>query len=262
MCAACVSTFKLNSESCAQLTLLTPYGYLVPVGGILLRKEVVCIDNIKTNLNEVQVTLTVPEIDQELVPVTGTKENQEVDWKDAVIEINGIPVTTSLKIAEVFGKPHNDVMKRIRIAEESYQKGGQGNFSQSSGVPFVQGTYKNQQNKDQPMFYLTEAGFSFVVMGFTGDKAAEWKWKYIAAFEAMKEELSKRNQPKPMTLLEVVAANAQALVDHEKKIIALQDDTEQIKSSIASLRNEIRSPFTDWNQQTLEQGEKIDDHEQ
>ena len=32
-------------------------------------------------------------------------------------------------------------------------------------------------------------GFAFLAMGFTGKKAAEWKEKYIVAFNTMEEEL-------------------------------------------------------------------------
>ena len=36
---------------------------------------------------------------------------------------------------------------------------------------------------------MTRDGFSFLVMGFTGAKAAHWKEKYIEAFNAMEAEL-------------------------------------------------------------------------
>ena len=42
------------------------------------------------------------------------------------------------------------------------------------------------------MYYLNRDGFSFVVMGFTGKKAAEWKWKYIQAFNQMEKLLTER----------------------------------------------------------------------
>ena len=39
------------------------------------------------------------------------------------------------------------------------------------------------------MYYLNRDAFSFVAMGFTGAKAAEFKWKYIQAFNKMEQKL-------------------------------------------------------------------------
>lgn len=211
----------------------------------------------------VNVTTTPTEQDQQLImiPVEEPKEQAKKEkdiFSDAVIEINDVPVTTSLKISEVFDKPHNDVMKRIRLAMESYNKIGQGNFSQSSKssvmAPFIEGSYTNQQNKEQPMYYLTETGFSFVVMGFTGEKAAAWKWKYIAAFETMRKELEKRRQPKPMTHLEITLANAQALVDHEKRLSNVEQD-------ILKLKNDVYNPFSTVRTHQIEQDTQIEHHD-
>ena len=35
------------------------------------------------------------------------------------------------------------------------------------------------------MYLMNRDGFTFLVMGFTGNKANEWKWQYIKAFNQM-----------------------------------------------------------------------------
>lgn len=111
---------------------------------------------------------------------------------NAVTVIDGKPVTTSLKIAEVFGKQHKDVLKSVRELEipDDYR---QRNFAQtvyerpnpSGGKPIP-----------TPMHLITRDGFTLLAMGFTGKKAMQFKIAYIEAFNAMEQELrSVRNLP-------------------------------------------------------------------
>ena len=92
-------------------------------------------------------------------------------------------ITTSLKVAEVFGKRHNDVLRAIENAISTVR-----NFAQSEKA-FVKAEYVDTTGKSNPMYYLNRDAFSFVVMGFTGEKAAEFKWKYIQAFNKMEQKL-------------------------------------------------------------------------
>ncbi len=54
---------------------------------------------------------------------------------------------------------------------------------------FAPSSYFNEQNKLQPMFNLTRDAFSFLAMGFTGKKAAEFKERSIGAFNAIGKTL-------------------------------------------------------------------------
>ena len=92
---------------------------------------------------------------------------------------DGTVTTNSLKVAEYYGKGHNDVMKKIRKFIELIPELGQGNFTQSS--------YINEQNKVQPMFIMDRQGFSMLVNKFTGDEATLFTYKYTKAFEKMIE---------------------------------------------------------------------------
>lgn len=92
-------------------------------------------------------------------------------------------VVSSLQVAEHFGKRHTHLLDIIKQAELTQPKSG------LSERPFTRATYKDASGKSNPMYYLNRDGFSFVVMGFTGKKAAEWKWKYIAAFNHMEKLL-------------------------------------------------------------------------
>lgn len=91
---------------------------------------------------------------------------------------NGLPVVNSKKIAESFGMPHRSVLRAIAGVDCSAEFGAHN---------FVLSSYLSPQNKRLPCYDLTRDGFAFLCMGFTGKKAAEWKEKYINAFNQMEK---------------------------------------------------------------------------
>ncbi|MFA5313814.1 MAG: Rha family transcriptional regulator [Methanomassiliicoccales archaeon] len=98
-----------------------------------------------------------------------------------VTEKSGVPVVSSRKIADVFRKPHDDVLKSVRSLIE-----GLGEISESEWQNnFILSRYKNSQNKYQPEYLLTKKGFTLLAVGFTGKKALKFKVQYIDRFEQM-----------------------------------------------------------------------------
>lgn len=91
-------------------------------------------------------------------------------------------VTTSLKLAESFGKRHRDVMRNISNLTAQ---------NCAVGKMFAKSTYLNKQNHEQPIYYMNRDGFSLLVMGFTGKKALDFKLKYIDAFNKMEDYIKK-----------------------------------------------------------------------
>jgi anti-repressor protein len=118
----------------------------------------------------------------------------------------GNPVTTSLKVAEIFEKDHKNVIQAIEnlVAENSAAK-----F-------FYKSSYENR-GKQYPMYYMNQSGFSLLVMGFTGEKALQFKIRFIEAFNAMETKLREVN-PSMLSKLEIL----QMAIESEKKVIALE----------------------------------------
>ncbi len=85
--------------------------------------------------------------------------------------------TTSKIIADVFGKVHKKVIVSIDNLEcsDSFRVA---NFSKSY--------YTSPQNKKITCYDITEQGFYFLAMGFTGKKAARWKEEFISEFERLR----------------------------------------------------------------------------
>ncbi len=99
---------------------------------------------------------------------------------DAVMLKDGHAITTSLTVAQAFGRQHKNVMAAIRGVEcsEEFRR-----------LNFKPTSYLDEQGRPQSMIELTEDGWIMTVMGFTGSKAARVKETYIAAFNKMRRIL-------------------------------------------------------------------------
>ena len=84
----------------------------------------------------------------------------------------------SLMVAKMFGKDHNKVLRDIRELDCSEE------FSLSN---FGQSTYTDEWGKRQPCVNMTRDGFTFLVMGYRGKKAAQFKEAYIRRFNQMEK---------------------------------------------------------------------------
>lgn len=89
----------------------------------------------------------------------------------------------SLFIASYFEKEHKVVLRNIDAIRSS-DSGFSTEFGQHNFVPT---SYKDQWNRKQRCFAVTRDGFTALVMGFTGKKAAHFKELYIKRFNEMEE---------------------------------------------------------------------------
>ena len=85
--------------------------------------------------------------------------------------------TTSKIIADVFGKVHRNICRDISALECS---------DEFRALNFEQSHYTSPQNKKIKCYNITEEGFYFLAMGFTGKKAAKWKEEFIAEFKRLR----------------------------------------------------------------------------
>lgn len=115
---------------------------------------------------------------------------------------DGRPATTSLEVAKFFGKRHDHVMRGIKdIIDNCAESLSAPNFwaanspKSFSAHNFVGASYLDEQAKNRPMYIIYRDGFMLLVMGYTGKKALAIKLAYIEAFNAMEEELARKNRP-------------------------------------------------------------------
>ena len=94
--------------------------------------------------------------------------------------------TTSLKVAEAFGRQHSHVLRKLEGLDCSPE------FNASN---FGLVDYTDAKGEQRPLWEMTKDGFMFLVMGFTGKRAAGIKEAYINAFNAMADELAGKPSP-------------------------------------------------------------------
>lgn len=151
-----------------------------------------------------------------------------------LVVINGINVefevvgdqtyTTSLDIAAVFEKRHDNIIAQIKALPQD-------DFTH---LNFKASNYKDSTGRTNPCYNLTRDAFSLLVMGFTGEKAYKWKILFIKAFNEMEKRLKNLEQEKMEKLafhqsLGYKSQLKQQKEHYENKIKALQYDLEHKK---------------------------------
>lgn len=92
---------------------------------------------------------------------------------------DGKAITTSRQVASYFGKQHFHVIEKIKSLECS---------EQFLTINFSRVPFEHNGNVYEE-YEITKDGFVFLVMGFTGKKAAQFKEAYIAEFNRMEAQL-------------------------------------------------------------------------
>lgn len=125
-------------------------------------------------------------------------------------------LTNSLLVAEKFGKEHQHVLRDVRNLIN-------GGVSKIGDTPaFAEVTYIHPQNGQQyPMYVMNRDGFTLLAMGFTGEKALQFKLEYINAFNKMEETIKNGgfNVPKSFREALLLAAEQQEVIENQQKQI-------------------------------------------
>ena len=127
-------------------------------------------------------------------------------------------VTTSLIVADIFGKMHKNVIADIEKLECSVE------FNRLNFQPI---SYTDTMNREQKAYEMTKDGFSFLVMGYTGDKASRFKEDFIAEFNRREALLKNEDYiiAKAFLLLEARKKDLESQVQAKDMQLALANDT-------------------------------------
>lgn len=127
----------------------------------------------------------------ETTTTTTIRTIEDVIMPPELVIIDKQVYCTSLQIAEHFEKEHKHVIRDIENAILQVQAAN--NPDMPAAQMFVKGFDEAPNNLGfkvkRPMYHLNVDGFSFLCLGYTGDKAAKFKLTYMAAFKKMRELL-------------------------------------------------------------------------
>lgn len=150
---------------------------------------------------------------------------------------DGKVVVSSRVVAQDFGKEHSKILRTIEQKLENPKVAFQ--------KMFIESTYKVEgNNKTYKEYLMTRDGFTFIVMGFTGEKADEFKLKYIDAFNKMEETI--KNQVPQLTneqqaILTIVQSN-----DQERRMLALVEYKELVTQPLIDKIEELEPQADNW----------------
>ncbi|WP_293996671.1 Rha family transcriptional regulator [Sphaerotilus sp.] len=97
------------------------------------------------------------------------------------------PMTTSRRVAQMFGKEHKNVLRSVERLLPDLP-------DEFSRLNFEPRTYTDDRGKEQPEYLLTQDGFIMLAMGFTGREAVYWRATFIKAFNALGKEIRRRDK--------------------------------------------------------------------
>lgn len=140
-----------------------------------------------------------------------------------VTVVDGEVTTLSTDVAAFFQKDHSKVIRAIENIISHTPQDRLANFGEtvvtrenpSGGAPIQSKAYR-----------LTRDGFTFLAMGFTGERAQAFKWAYIDAFNRMEKQLHPAVEcpiatitpAQQLQLREAVAKRAKAVSAHYQTI--------------------------------------------
>ncbi|MCV3397342.1 Rha family transcriptional regulator [Campylobacter sp. RKI_CA19_01116] len=129
--------------------------------------------------------------------------------------------TTSLSVAAVFNKRHDNIIAKINELPQD----------EFNALNFKAVEYKDKKGELRPCYNLTRDGFSLLVMGFTGEKAYKFKVEFIKAFNEMEKCLKNLEQEQMQKLafrqsLGYKSQLKQQKLKYENEIKALKYDLE------------------------------------
>ncbi|MDB5618540.1 phage regulatory protein/antirepressor Ant [Tardiphaga sp.] len=133
----------------------------------------------------------------------------------------------SRDVAAYFGKRHADVIRAVRFLHCTptfrQRNFASINIKELSGAEVIS------------HYRMTKNGFSFVVLGFTGEQAGIYKERYVEAFDVMEAELRRRREAVPLVpampgsyaaALRELAASVEVVERHQAQIATLAPKAE------------------------------------
>lgn len=163
---------------------------------------------------------------------------------------SGVAVTTSYLIAKTFSKEHKHVVRDIdNLVAKLYDIDNQCSpnldgcktlFSEYTQEVIV----ANGAVKKVKGYIMNRDGFTLLVMGYTGQKALEFKLRYIDAFNAMEKQLMANHQA--ITQLSSQINELKEQITYADKLIEAEKEINRLNNRIKSFDCECTPHDREW----------------
>lgn len=148
-----------------------------------------------------------------------------------IVEIvDGIPTVLSTNVAAVFEKRNDNVIRDIEEILSTLPENRKDNFIETQierPSNLGCGTVKSKA------YRLTRDGFTFLVMGYTGEKAARFKWAYIDEFNRQQALLESQVLPPMQSERTLIAGDS--LAENVLRGLSGQMDAENVGDKLVTI---------------------------
>lgn len=148
-----------------------------------------------------------------------------------IVEIvDGIPTVLSTNVAAVFEKRNDNVIRDIEEILSTLPENRKDNFIETQierPSNLGRGTVKSKA------YRLTRDGFTFLVMGYTGEKAARFKWAYIDEFNRQQAPLESQVLPPMQSERTLIAGDS--LAENVLRGLSGQMDAENVGDKLVTI---------------------------
>lgn len=124
-------------------------------------------------------------------------------------------VTTSVIVGKIFGKDHDKVCRDIKNLNCSLE------FNTAN---FGVIKYIDSRGREQECYEITKDGFSFLVMGYTGIRAGEFKEAFINEFNRRGELIKTFVIPKTLSQALMLAAEQAERIENQEMLLIEKDN--------------------------------------
>lgn len=153
-----------------------------------------------------------------------------------IVSFDGVEAVDSRDIAVMVERDHNELLKSIRIYSKYLAEGEvpQRDF-------FIESTYFNSNGQEYPNFLITKKGCDLIANKMIGKKGILFTAAYVNAFERMR----KQTAPAPMSPAQLIAAQAQLLVDMERRMDEMQGQARALEAKVDTAIKAFARPAED-----------------
>lgn len=153
-----------------------------------------------------------------------------------IVNFDGVEAVDSRDIAVMVERDHNELLKSIRVYSRYLAEGEvpQRDF-------FIESTYFNSNGQEYPNYLITKKGCDLIANKMIGKKGILFTAAYVSAFERMR----KQAMPAPMSPAQLIAAQAQLLVDMEKRMDEMQGQTRALEAKVDTAMKALSRPAED-----------------
>lgn len=153
-----------------------------------------------------------------------------------IVAFDGVEVVDSRDIAEMVERSHSELLKSIRIYAQYLAEG-----EVPLGDFFVESTYLDVNGQERPNYLITKKGCDLIANKMIGKKGILFTAAYVNAFERMRKQV----QPVALTPAQLIAAQAQLLVDMEKRMDEVQGQTRALEAKVDTAMKALSRPAED-----------------